>query len=263
MNQETLENQLQNLALGGIKYFDSTDSTNKQAVALLKKGVPNRFLVIANEQNKGRGRAGRTWFTPPHSALAFSLILYPKTIFRPEDIHRMTGLGALAVCEGLRKSFQLQAQIKWPNDILLGGKKVSGVLAEGHWIGDELHAVIVGIGINVAPESVPSENHINFPATSISDSLGKPVDRMTVLKDVLDRILIWENKITEPEFISTWENYLAYIGEQIQIRQGNDTLQEGKLIGIDDCGRLILHTRYGEEAIFLASEIHLRPSIDR
>jgi BirA family biotin operon repressor/biotin-[acetyl-CoA-carboxylase] ligase len=263
MNQEILENQLQNLPLGGIKYFDSTDSTNNQAVEFLQKGVSNRFLIIANEQIKGRGRVGRTWFTPPHSALAFSLILYPKIIFRQEEIHRMTGLGALAVCEGLRKSFQLRAQIKWPNDILLGGKKVSGVLAEGHWTGEELHAVIVGIGINVAPESVPSENHIDFPATSISDSLGKPVDRMTVLKDVLARFLFWEEKISEPEFISTWQNYLAYIGEQVQIRQENETLQEGKLIGIDDCGRLILHTRYGEEAIYLASEIHLRPSIDR
>ena len=78
MNQESLEKQLSDLPLGGIKYFDTTGSTNDIAVDFIQKGVPDRYLVIANEQRKGRGRAGRTWFTPPESALAFSLITYPK-----------------------------------------------------------------------------------------------------------------------------------------------------------------------------------------
>jgi BirA family biotin operon repressor/biotin-[acetyl-CoA-carboxylase] ligase len=263
MNQEILEKQLGDLPLGGIRYFDTTDSTNDRAVELIQKGVPDRYLVIANEQKKGRGRIGRIWFTPPDSALAFSLISYPKTAIPQENLTRMTGLGALAVCEGLKETYQLQAQIKWPNDVLLYGKKVGGVLAEGHWIGGELLAIIVGLGINVAPESVPNENDIDFPATSICDSLGRPVNRMTVLKDVLSKLLFWEDKIAEPEFVSTWQEYLAYIDERVQIQYENETLQEGILIGIDDQGKLVLHTEYGEEAIFSVGEIHLRPSIDR
>ena len=218
MNQKELENQLGDLQLGGITYFDTTDSTNDRAVDLIQMRVPDRHLVIANEQVKGRGRAGRSWLTPSDSALAFSIISYPKNPFFQEKISRLTGLGALAVCESLRKTFQLHAQIKWPNDVLLDGKKVSGVLAEGHWLGEDLIAVIVGIGINVAPESVPNNEHIDFPATSISDSLGKPADRMTILKDVLSRFLFWEEKISEPEFITAWQDYLAYIGERVQIQ---------------------------------------------
>lgn len=263
MNQEILEKQLGDFPLGGIRYFDTIDSTNDRAMELIQQGVPDRYLVIANEQRKGRGRQGRTWFTPPESALAFSLIIYPKIAFQQENLIRMTGLGALAVCEGLKEAYQLHAKIKWPNDVLLDGKKVSGVLAEGHWIGEKLLAVIVGIGINVASDSVPGEDYIDFPATSISDSLGKPVNRMTVLKNVLSKLVFWEEKIAEPEFISTWQEYLAYMGEKVQIQHENETLQEGILIGIDNRGKLVLKTEYGEEAIFSVGEIHLRPSIDR
>jgi BirA family biotin operon repressor/biotin-[acetyl-CoA-carboxylase] ligase len=231
MNQEILEEQLSDLPLGGIKYFDTTDSTNNRAAEFIQKGVPDRYLVIANEQRKGRGRAGRIWFTPPDSSLAFSLINHPKMPLRQENITRMTGLGALAVCEMLRDTYRLHAQIKWPNDVLLQGKKVSGILAEGHWLGDELLAIIVGIGINIAPESVPDEKNLDFPATSISDSLGKLVDRIVVLKDVLTRFFFWKDKLAKPEFITTWQGYLAYIGEMIQIQHENTTLQKGKLIG--------------------------------
>ncbi|MGD8458234.1 MAG: biotin--[acetyl-CoA-carboxylase] ligase [Anaerolineales bacterium] len=263
MNQQILEKRLSNLPLGGIKYFDTIDSTNTRAIEFIQKDVPDRFLIIANEQSNGRGRAGNTWFTPPDSALAFSLIIYPKKHFQLDNIIRITGLGSLAVCEGLRNTYHLQPQIKWPNDVLLDGKKVSGILAEGHWVGEKLLAVIVGIGINVASESVPDENKIDFPATSIHDSLGQPVDRLDVLAEILTRFFFWEEKITEPEFITTWQKYMAFIGQSIQIKHKNEILQKGKLIGIDDQGMLVLQHEDGEESIIFTGEIHLRPTIDR
>lgn len=175
----------------------------------------------------------------------------------------MTGLGALAVCEGLRKAHNLSPKIKWPNDVLLDGKKVCGILAEGHWIGEELQTVVIGIGINIAHESVPAEELLNFPATCVEAFTQTSVDRIIVLKHILGKILQWEDKVSEPEFISAWDEQLAFVGEHVQIKQEDQVIQEGKLIGLDPDGKLVLDTQYGEEAVFMAGEIHLRPSIDR
>lgn len=259
MNQEILEKLLHDLPLGGIKFFEKTDSTNDRALELVQENTPDLFLVIANEQTKGRGRNGKIWFTPPDSALAFSIIIAQNKFVMQNNASRFTGLGAIAVCEELKKYYHLQPKIKWPNDVLIDGKKVCGVLVEGHWMGDEIQTIILGIGINVASNSVPPEDIVDYPATCIDHHLKKSVNRFQLLKGVLTQILRWKEIIWQPEFLSTWQKHMAYLGERVQISYEDKTIQEGKVIGLGQNGSLILSTQQGEEIILQNGGIHLRP----
>ncbi|MBI3739624.1 MAG: biotin--[acetyl-CoA-carboxylase] ligase, partial [Chloroflexi bacterium] len=152
MNQRELQKALSSLPLGGLRYFESIGSTNDEALAWATEGARDLSLVVADEQTAGRGRSGRKWLTPPGSALAFSLILRPTEAERTRPA-RTTGLSALALSDSLRTR-GLAAQIKWPNDVLISGKKVAGILVESVWTGDALDASILGMGVNVLAASV-------------------------------------------------------------------------------------------------------------
>ncbi|MCK5430875.1 MAG: biotin--[acetyl-CoA-carboxylase] ligase, partial [Anaerolineales bacterium] len=172
MDQPTLNKLLGDLSLGSIRYLNTVDSTNNLAAHWAKDGAPNLSLVISDEQTAGRGRLSRRWYTPPGAALAFSLIIQDttqETVMPNSSLSRLTALGTLAVCDALKQSFptQLQAQIKWPNDVLVAHHKLAGVLSEAFWQGEQLQTVILGIGINIAPESVPSAELLDFPATCV------------------------------------------------------------------------------------------------
>ena len=177
MDPQTLAACLAGLSVGEVRYFERLGSTNDEAATWAEQGAADMALVVADEQTAGRGRSGRTWITPPSAGLAFSLVLRPSGVERSEHIlPRLTGLGALAVTEALHKVYRLPAQIKWPNDVLIYNRKVAGVLVEAHWFGEELSAMILGIGINVAAASlsevIQRESPLRFPATSVENALG-------------------------------------------------------------------------------------------
>jgi biotin-(acetyl-CoA carboxylase) ligase len=130
-------------------------------------------------------------------------------------------------------------------------------------LGEEIQAVILGIGINVASESVPSEDTVDFPATCVEFHASEPVDRLQLLKEVLNQILRWIDFVSETKFLSTWQNKLAYMGEHVQIFHKDKAAHEGKVIGLDRNGGLILQSRQKEEVILQTGEIHLRPLIDK
>src|SRR5689334_13301269 len=178
MNQNELKRILSKLPLGDVKYFDSIGSTNTEALDWATSGAPDLSLVIADEQTAGRGRLDRKWFTPKDTALAFSLILHPSIEEKPY-LTRMVGLTALAVVDALQTR-GLIAQVKWPNDVLLNGNKVAGILVESVWSGEEVECVVLGIGINVLKEAVPSAELLQFPATSLEESLGSNVPREAI-----------------------------------------------------------------------------------
>ncbi len=275
MDQIQLKAILADLSLGGIRYFDSIGSTNDEAIRWIAQGAPDLALVVADEQTSGRGRAGRHWYTLRGAALAFSIVVYP-TLMDRNSISRTTALGSLAVCETLTNKYHLPAKIKWPNDVLTGEKKVAGVLAEAQWTGDRLSSLILGIGINVAPASVGDalahEAVLNFPTTCVENALGRPVDRIEVLHDVLASILYWRPRLSAPDFLQAWEANLAYRDEWVQvIPAGNmDELSskiekapaefpEGQVIGLSNDGSLKLQTRTGEILTLQFGEVRLRP----
>ena len=188
MDQTSLETILTDLPVPSVHFFPTLDSTNDEAWRWVDTGAPDGSLVIADEQTAGRGRLHRHWVTIAGSSLAFSLVLLSPSI-DPRFYSRLTGIAALAVCQALRTHYSLPALVKWPNDILVNERKAGGVLVETRWSGDDLVAAVIGIGINIAPESVSPAvlppHSLSFPATYIEGALGHPVDRMELLHTIL------------------------------------------------------------------------------
>jgi BirA family biotin operon repressor/biotin-[acetyl-CoA-carboxylase] ligase len=275
MDQPSLESKLADLNLPAIRFFPRIGSTNDEAWHWIDSGAPHCGLVLADEQTAGRGRFQRRWITTAGSGLAFSLILQSPPL-EPQLVHRLTGLAALAICNALRTKYALPALIKWPNDILLNQRKVAGVLVEARWAGERLIAAVIGIGINIAPESVnpvnfPAEG-LNFPATCVEGELGHPLDRLDLLNASLQQFFSWLPRLSAQDFICQWEASLAYINQWVELSVENNTqspnrdtapacIQVGKVIGLTPDGSLKLLTRSGETMIVQVGEIHLRPSL--
>ena len=261
MDYSSLQACTSGLPLGLLRYFDNIGSTNDEALRWADEGAPHLSLVAAGEQTSGKGRMGRRWYTPPGGALAVSLVLRPDQLdlISPP---RITGLGALAVCEALQEKYGLRTQVKWPNDVLVGDHKIAGVLVEASWLSEELQAAILGIGINVALDSVPPAGELDFPATSVEAALGSPVDRWGLLRNVLEALLVWLPYLDQARFIQAWQGQLAYLHERVRlIRDGKEPVV-GRLLGLGDHGSLRLESPSGEELTFQAGEIQLR-AVDR
>jgi BirA family biotin operon repressor/biotin-[acetyl-CoA-carboxylase] ligase len=273
LNTQSLDSDLAGLPLGSIRFFDQIDSTNLEAARWIAGGAPDLSLVVADEQTAGRGRLSRRWFTPPGASLAFSLVLRggaqptgsPEAGIDPGTVSmRLTALGALSISLALEADYGLSPEIKWPNDVLLQRQKTAGILVEGHWQGEQLQAAILGIGINIAPASVPPDEQISFPATCVEAALGRPVDRLHLLRAVIENLLTWRERLNEPLFITTWDRYLAFKREWVTVSQdgspGGPASRTGILTGLDDLGRLRLKDRADQEFRIVSGELNLRPA---
>lgn len=261
MDITTLQYQLADLQLGKVAYFSVLGSTNTEAIRRMEDGAPHLSLVVADEQTSGRGRSDRIWYTPPKVALSFSLIMRPERI-GSISTPRLTGLGALAVCDVLQSDYGLPAEIKWPNDVLIAGSKLAGVLVEAQWQGDKIQSAVLGIGINVAPESVPSQGDLDFPATSVETVFGNSVDRWKLLKEVLVALLTRLPQLDQDDFIQAWEANLVYQQDLVQLIQGDAEPITGQLLGLSRDGFLNLRLLSGEEKLFQSGDIKLR-QVDR
>lgn len=265
------------LKLGAIRYFDRIGSTNDEAANWAEQGAPELALVAADEQTAGRGRSGRAWYSPAGASLSFSMVLYPPEKEAPL-LGRFNALGALAVSDALRELYGLQALIKWPNDVLVDRRKVSGVLAEASWTGGELAALILGIGINVAPESVNEgalqKSKLLFPATYVEAHSGRPVDRIQLLYATVEKLLYWRPRLPSAEFLKEWEARLAFKGEWVQVTSsespakdrppgsldGPPLIEEGEIIGLGPDGSLVLRSPSGIPVPVRIGEVRLRPA---
>ena len=274
MNERELRRTLSDLPLGGVRYYEQTGSTNDVALAWASAGAPDLALVIADEQTAGRGRLGRKWVTPPGAALAFSLVLRPRPVER-DVIPLYSALGALAVVSALEEKYGSKPEIKWPNDVLVQGRKLCGILAEAVWLGSQAESVILGIGLNVRAEAVPAADSLDFPATSLETVTGttnatpQSVDRLSLLHDILAALIAWRPRLGSGEFIRAWEARLAYRGEQVQVwseasagvgAEGKP-IRAGQVEGLEHDGSLQLRSPQGEIFSVRFGEVHLRPVV--
>jgi len=277
MDLISLQETLKHLPLGEIRYYQKIDSTNDIALQWANHGAKNLSLVIADEQTRGRGRLGRTWFTPASSAIACSIILKDILDHRDHSLSldsevrnnaerlsllRLTALGTLAVYNALKEYYQLEPKIKWPNDVLIRGMKIAGVLAEVQWNGDEFSNAIIGIGVNVYPSSVPPLEMLAFPATCVANEVGKDISRVDFLKNILEQFVNFECKLFETIFMETWNENLAFKGEWVEIihhakYQKYDVLL-AMVKGVTPQGYLKIVTKSGEEKVLTNGEISLR-----
>ena len=156
----------------------------------------------------------------------------------------------------------LEAAIKWPNDVLLSGRKAAGVLVEAHWSGSQLEAAVVGIGINVLRGSVPPAATIRFPATSLEQALGHSPNRLEVLHAAIQALILWRPKLSSEEFLRAWEGLLAFRGDPITLTREGQSPLTGQLLGLDDDGSLKILGSQGVQSV-LMGEISLQPGDDR
>jgi BirA family biotin operon repressor/biotin-[acetyl-CoA-carboxylase] ligase len=257
LDVERLQNGLPLHGLGAsLHFFQSIGSTNDYAMSLARDGAPHGTLVVAEEQTEGKGRAGRQWFTPPNSALAFSLLLRPEGL-PIEAMGDLTALGAMAVAEAF-EGLGVEGKIKWPNDVMLFGLKVAGVLVEGSWIGDQLEHAILGIGINVRPESVPPKEEIDIPAICVDTAVGARIDRHDLILEVIEGVGRWLPQLGSPALINAWNQRLAYRDHVVMVKLPEDEIV-GKLRGVGVGGRLQLTLKTGEIFEVAFGDVHLRP----
>jgi BirA family biotin operon repressor/biotin-[acetyl-CoA-carboxylase] ligase len=168
-----------------IHWLDTTTSTNDVAAHLAELGAAEGTTVAADAQTAGRGRLGRTWFSPPCAGLYVSIVLRPSGDLstRPNPSAFLTLASGVAIAEGVRTSTGLPAEIKWPNDVMIGRRKLAGILAEAAAQGDRLQHVIVGFGVNLQNTSFPLE--LADRATSIEAETSRPADRAQIFSQIL------------------------------------------------------------------------------
>lgn len=236
------------LAPRPIRYLPEVGSTNDVALDWLRQGAPSGAAVLADAQVQGRGRLGRRWHAPPGTALIVSVVLRPP----PEALGRLTMLGAVCIAETLEASGAADVDIKWPNDVRLGGRKICGILPEASWEGDRLTGVALGMGLNV---------RVNFDGTELADSatsleaaIGEPVDRVELLARLLERVDDWSQRVDSTALFAAWKRRLSTIGQRVTV---STSAVQGIAEGVDAQGALLVRTDNGALERVIAGDIRL------
>lgn len=225
------------------QYHDSVGSTNDLARDWLQAGAPVGAVVIADEQRTGRGRMGRQWQTPPGQAIAMSVVLKPPAEFASR-VSLMAALCIAEVCEALNIT---DVGIKWPNDVQIQGRKLSGVLPEAVWQDDKLLGVVLGMGINVR---VDFDDMLRASAINLEAAYGAPLDRVTVIQAVLTRLDHWSAQIASATLVQAWKTRLVTLGQQVTIGA-----IRGLAVDVDADGALIVQTADGAQQRVVAGDI--------
>jgi BirA family biotin operon repressor/biotin-[acetyl-CoA-carboxylase] ligase len=237
-----------------IAYHPRLDSTNTLAKRRASEGAPEGLLVIADEQTAGRGRLGRTWWAPPGSALLTSLLFRPS--LPPDRVQQLTMLCALAAADAVGDTTGLAVDLKWPNDLLIRGRKLAGLLTESAFKADHLDFVIVGMGLNVNTDFAQAPPLI-APATSLWLELGHPVDRLTLLVAYLEGVTQRYGQLEAQSPYHEWASRLVTLGQPVTAHLVDQTLS-GLATGVEADGALSLRTADGVVHRLLAADVSLR-----
>ncbi len=233
-------------------YYPGLPSTMDEARRLAQQGAVGGTVIIADEQTKGRGRMQRQWLTPANN-IAISIVLYPDINALPYLIM----IASLAAARGIEAVTHLKTQIKWPNDILIGGKKVCGILIENELKGNQAAFSVVGIGINIA---LRSENfaEIANTATALNNEAGKDVNRVDIIRSLLEEFELLYLSLPEGnEIFNMWRDKLITLGKKVTVTCGNDTL-EGIAESVDRSGAILLRHSTGSLTRVVAGDVTLR-----
>ena len=228
-----------------IRVFEETSSTNDVAEKLARDGVKEGVVVFAESQTKGRGRLGRKWLSPSRKGLWFSVLLRPD--LRPEAATHLTVAAATALARAVREHTGLKPEIKWPNDILLNGKKVAGVLTELSAELDRVKHVILGIGVDVNLDAGDLPAELRPLASSLKIESGRPVPRAELAASILrelDRDYALIGRRQFGKLSDEWESQCVTLGRRVSIRVGDRAIH-GRAESLDEDGALLLRTEHG------------------
>jgi BirA family biotin operon repressor/biotin-[acetyl-CoA-carboxylase] ligase len=241
-----------------IHYFQTLDSTNSKAYELALNGAEEGEVIIAESQEKGKGRLGRQWFSPPCLNIYVSLILRPK--IPPHQASLVTLMAAVATADAIGNFTGLIPLIKWPNDILLRGRKVAGLLNEIHSEVDQIHFVILGIGINLNVDARMFSKEIRKVATSLKIETGLAVSRKAFLRSLFLELERWYAMFSEEGsdvVLKAWRDRAHIEGKQVKVTSFGETLA-GRAIDVDSDGALLLETEGGTRKRVVAGDIEYK-----
>ena len=241
-----------------MKYFPSVDSTNHEAKALAYHGAAEGTIVVAEEQDSGKGRLDRNFYSPRGKGIWFSVILRPK--FLPHDAPKFTLMAAVAVAEAMAR-FNLKAQIKWPNDIMFDGRKLVGILTEITGELARINYMVIGIGINVNMSRADFPEELQNVAASLSEMSGEDLSRVEIFRAVLeefDKLYLEVKAEGFDKVIERWKKYNVTLGKNIRvISAGDDENFTGKAIDLDEDGALVVETSQGRRTVY-AGDVSIR-----
>ena len=235
--------------------YETIDSTNEEAKRRALGGAPDGSVFVAEQQTGGKGRLGRSWASPAGTGLWFSVLLRPGIL--PMRVSVTTLLAGLAVCRAVRDLTGCDARIKWPNDIVIGGKKICGILTEMAAEIDRIEFVVVGIGVNVNTAAFPEA--IREKATSLRIESGKPARRIALLQGILRQLetLLQQNAGSDPAF---WEEYRALcvsLGRRVSFtRRGLPVV--GTAVDVSSEGELVVLLPDGTREAVTAGEVSVQ-----
>jgi BirA family biotin operon repressor/biotin-[acetyl-CoA-carboxylase] ligase len=259
LSVESIEKGLTTAFMGcRIIYYRSIGSTNDVARELAAQGAPEGTLVIADEQTAGKGRLGRRWLAPPGTSLLISLLFRPDLAVH--QAQRLTMIFSLAVVEAVEVVTGLPAAIKWPNDIVVQGKKAGGILTELGATGEGLDYAVVGLGLNVNLDfgAVEAMGELAATATSLSQELGREVSRLALLWRILENVEGRYQRLQVGELPhDEWASRLITLHNYITVNTPQGVV-EGWAEGVDADGALILRTNRDERQRVLAGDVTLR-----
>lgn len=257
LTPELIQHELPTTLIGrAVECYAQLGSTNALVRQRARAGHPEGLVVLADEQTAGRGRLGRSWAAPPGSSLLCSVLLRPAWL-APTDAFLLTMLAGVALCDAVEQVAPLHARLKWPNDLLLpadgGLRKAAGILSELELAGDTISWAVSGMGINVSwsPQGMVDGRDLAAQATSLSTALGRPVDRMALLRALLIQLERGYTALRQGQrsvLFEQWRVRLATLGQPVFVRLPAGELQ-GIAEGVEPSGALrvrdaqgVLHT---------------------
>jgi BirA family biotin operon repressor/biotin-[acetyl-CoA-carboxylase] ligase len=237
------------------RFYERVSSTQDEAKAWVQQGAPHGGMVIAEEQTKGRGRWGRTWFSPPRKNLHLTLTM--KLPAEHPPLGTLSLLTGVAIVEALRQRFSVPAFVKWVNDVVVDGKKLAGILIEG--VGSDWVLIGIGVNVNLAETELPDE--LRTTATSLQMVKGTPVDRREVLSALLVSLESWWERWAQGAMGSVWqalEGWDWLRDKSVTAHLPDGTTLHGFAVGIMPDGGLRLRLDDGTERTLTAGDVTVR-----
>jgi len=245
MKPEQILKGLETKSFGrNLLWLEKTTSTNDVVAELARQGAPEGTVVAAETQTKGRGRQGRRWSSTAGKSLAFSILLRPK--LHADELPEITLASAVAVAKTL-EDFHFKPQIKWPNDLLLEGRKVCGILTEMGPKKDKMASVVLGIGVNLNQTARDFPKELGGIATSLYRMSGRKINRARFFQKLLGHLEESYRWVTERHFsrvLSEWKKRAVTLGKQVKVSQHHHVFY-GQVLGADEKGALLVRNDLG------------------
>jgi len=253
INTDQIKNNLKTSLFGKyIYYFPEIDSTNAYAYRLAQEGAPEGTVILTDYQIQGKGRHGREWKSPKNANILMSIILKPQLPI--EQVVKITLASAGIVVETLErilkrsKNTDIDFSLKWPNDVMVNGKKIAGILAESSLREKDIIFVIVGIGINVNQDLSSFDKEIREKATSLYIETSQKYDRETIISDLIntyEKTYINLERTNYNQVVKEWKQRCNHIGKQMRI-ETHSTTESGRFLDVDEKGILLYQTANGK-----------------